>query len=76
MGRLDEEAERSAIAFSPQSAVGEITQLGGRALQINLAKAELNADLLMNIHDENIIQNRVEDRKLVYPIIRVNGNNS
>ena len=70
MGRLDEEAERSAIAFSPQSTVGEITQLGGRALQINLAKAELNADLLMNIHDENIIQNRVEDRKLVYPIIR------
>ena len=66
MGRIDDEMERSAVAFGPQSTVGEITQL---AIE-NMTRNCTHYEQLLNVHDEMLGQNRPEDRKLVYPIMK------
>ncbi len=66
MGRIDDEMERSAIAFGPQSTVGELTQLAIENMTRNCSKYEQ----LLNVHDEMLGQNDPRDRKLIYPVMK------
>lgn len=56
-GRLSDDLIRSAVAFVPQSTVGEMTQLGTK----NLYEKERKFEPLLNNHDEVLGQCKVED---------------
>ena len=49
-GRLNDELYRSAIAFNPQCTVGRLTQIAQKKI------LDEEIDLLMNVHDETIVQ--------------------
>lgn len=61
-GRYDDKLVRDAYSFIPQSTVGD---LGGRATskcyyEIEVARPELGAQLLLNVHDSVIMQAPIE----------------
>jgi uracil-DNA glycosylase family 4 len=66
MGRLDDELYRSAIAFAPQSTVGELLQMSIRDISRSCTKF----DHLLNVHDEVVGQGKPEDREENIRILR------
>ena len=51
-GRLSDDLVRGAVAFIPQSTVGEVTQLG----MLNIYERDYRFEPLLNVHDENLGQ--------------------
>ena len=56
-GRLSDELIRGAVAFVPQSTVGEMTQIGCQRVHELVPEFEI----LLNVHDETLGQCRPED---------------
>lgn len=65
-GRRNDALYRSAVAFRPQSVVGEIMQEGTQRVWEATDKYEP----LINVHDENVGQCRPEDLPTVLPILK------
>lgn len=66
MGRLGDDLYRAAYAFSPQNTVGEVLQV---AIQ-NIWEEVDFVDILLNVHDEVIVQAKLKDRKRAIKAIK------
>lgn len=60
-GRINDNLFRAAYAFSPQNTVGEILQV---AIQ-NIWNEMEECEVLLNVHDEVVVQSKPEDREVV-----------
>ena len=66
MGRFGDALYRSAYAFSPQNTVGEILEVATQRIWAEIPEV----DILLNVHDEVVVQAKPEDVEGVIPRIR------